>query len=54
MTHLELHEQLKEQNRKAQQKAQTNETLTNILLIVCFPIVFMFFLIIGLGTKKEK
>lgn len=54
MDNFYLHEKIKNENLKAQQKARTNETLTNILLILCFPVVFIFFLIIGLGTKKEK
>ena len=54
MDNFYLHEKIKNENIKAQQQAQANEIITNLLLILLFPILFMFFLIVGLGTKKEK
>lgn len=54
MDNFYLHEQIKNENLKNQRRQEISNKLANILIIVLFPVLLMFYIIIALGTKKER
>lgn len=54
MDNFYLHEQIKNENLKAQRQAELMDKTSAIILISLFPVLLILFIIIGLGTKKEK
>ena len=54
MDNFYLHEQIKNENLKNQRKQEISNKLSNILIIVLFPILLILYIIIALGTKKER
>ena len=53
MDNFYLHEQIKNENLKNQRKKEMSDKLSNILIVVLFPVLLIFYIIIALGTKKE-
>ena len=54
MDNFYLHDKIKNENLKAQRQAELVDKASTIVLILLFPVLLMLFIIIGLGTKKEK
>lgn len=48
-----LQKQLLEQNKKHQKEQQNKSIITNILLIIFAPVVFMLALVLQLGMSKD-
>lgn len=54
MDNFYLHEQIKKENLKNQKKQEISNKLANILVVILFPVLLIFYIIIALGTKKER
>lgn len=54
MDNFYLHEQIKNENLKNQRKKEISNKLANILIVILFPVLLILYIIIALGTKKER
>lgn len=54
MDNFYLHEQIKNENLKNQRKREISDKMSNIVIIILFPMLLILYIIIALGTKKER